>query len=103
MISRDYLDVKSDPDIVFSFLANLSDQGLKIKSKDFTSRQILFSTGMSLFSWGENIEVTVQKTTGGSRVLFRGQGKFQLNITANPKGTIGQIVSRLRERFEIIF
>lgn len=102
MIARDYLDLKSDPDIVFSFLANLSDQGLRIKSKDPTSRQIFFSTGMSLFSWGESIEVTIQQTSGGSRVLFRGQGKFQLNVTTDPKGRIGQIVSKLKERFEII-
>lgn len=102
MISRDYLDVKADPDVVFSFLVNLSGQGLKITKKDPLSRQIFFSTGMSLFSWGESVEVTIQHATGGARILFRGQGKFQLNITANPKGPIGQIASKLKESFEII-
>ena len=102
MTERDYLDVKSDPDTVFSFLADLSDPTFKIKSKDPSSRQIFFSTGVSLFSWGENIEVTVLRITGGSRVLVRGQGKFQLNLTANPRDPIDQIVSKLKERFEII-
>ena len=102
MISRDYLDVKADPDVVFLFLANISEQGLGIKNKDPISRQVFFTTGMSLFSWGESVEVTVQQGNEGSRILFRGQGRFQLNITASPKGPIGQIVAKLKERFEII-
>jgi hypothetical protein len=102
VIARDYLDVRADPNVVFSYLANINEKGLKVTNKNPVSRQVFFSTGVSLFSWGESIEITVQQIEGGSRVLFRGQGKLPFNITANPKGPIGLIVNKLRTQFEMI-
>ncbi|MEM0136420.1 MAG: hypothetical protein QXU18_14535 [Thermoplasmatales archaeon] len=87
--TRDTMLIDASPDAVFSFLGGLRLDGVKVSKTVKEYRMVVFTTGMSLFSFGESLEVTVQPKDKGSLVVFRAQGKVPWNITANPK-RIGQ-------------
>ena len=99
MVVREFIEINASPDEVYGFLANLNLNGLKVSRKFASIRTIVISSGLSLFSWGENIEISVQSSQSGSLVILKGQGKIQFNITSNPKALSQRIKDVLRGRF----
>ena len=85
-------------DQVFNGLLRvLPQQGFKIKEQDKNLGRLLVSSGMSLFSFGENIDISVEDVDGystrlelhsslkvqGSRMaIFTGEGRNTKNINA---------------------
>ena len=88
MVTRDTKLIDATPDEVFSFLSGLRLDRVKVSKTVKEYRMIVFTTGLSLLSFGESLEVTVQPKDKGSLVVFRSQGKVPWNITADPKGVV---------------
>ena len=99
MVIRESVEIKASPEEVYSFLVGLSLNGLKVSRKIPEMKTVIISSGLSLFSWGESIEVSVQSSQTGSLVILRAQGKFQLNITADPKALSQRVKDALKGRF----
>lgn len=96
---RESVEIKAPPEEVYSFLASLSFSGLKVSRKIPEMKTVIISSGLSLFSWGESIEAAVQASQTESLVVLRAQGKFQLNITADPKSLSQRVKDALKGRF----
>ncbi|AKA48292.1 hypothetical protein IX51_03340 [uncultured archaeon] len=99
MVVRESVEIKAPPEEVYSFLASLSLNGLKVSRKIPEMKTVIISSGLSLFSWGESIEASVQSSQAGSLVILRAQGKSQLNITADPKALSQRVKDALKGRF----
>ena len=99
MVVRESVEIKASPEEVYSFLANLNLSGLKVTRKIPETKTVVISSGVSLFSWGESIEVSLQSSQSGSLAVLRAQGKIQLNITADPKALSQRIKDALKGRF----
>jgi hypothetical protein len=99
MVVRESVEIRASPEEVYSFLASLDLSGLKVSRKIPEMKTVVISSGLSLFSWGESIEASVQSSQFGSLVILRAQGKFQLNITADPKGLSQRVKDALKGRF----
>ncbi len=99
MVVRESLEIKASPEEVYSFLENLTLNGLKVSRKIPEIKTVIISSGLSLFSWGESIEISVQASQAGTLVLLRAQPKFQLNITADPKALSQRVKDALKGRF----
>lgn len=57
-------------DNVFANLLDvLDDLGMSVKSKDKVIGRVTASTGMSLFSWGENLTIVLQREGEGSTIV----------------------------------
>ena len=64
---------------VFEEVKNaLNDCKFKIKEIDEKSGRIKASSGASIWSWGERVEVLVSKTGGGTKVDVYSRAKAQL-------------------------
>ncbi|OWP57519.1 MAG: hypothetical protein B2I17_00020 [Thermoplasmatales archaeon B_DKE] len=99
MVVRDSLEIKAPPEEVYSFLVSLSLNRLKVSRKIPEIKTVIFSSGMSLFSWGESVEASVQASQTGSLVVLRAQAKFQLNITAHPESLSRRVKDALKGEF----
>ena len=99
MVVRESVEIKALPEEVYSFLADLSLNGLKVSRRIPEMKIVIISSGLSLFSWGESIEASVQSSQTGSLVILRAQGKFQLNVTADPKALTQRVKDALKGRF----
>ncbi len=99
MVVRESVEIKASPEEVYSFLASLNLSGLKVSRKIPEMKTVVITSGLSFFSWGESIEVFVQSSQSGSLVILRAQGKFQLNITADPKALSQRVKDALKGRF----
>lgn len=62
-----------------------SERKFRIQRIDNTNRRIILKTGMSLFSYGEIIEVIVNPQNNGSLVYISSKPKAWFNITADKK------------------
>ena len=99
MVVMESVEIKAAPEEVYNFLATLSLNGLKVSHKIPEMKTVTISSEVSLFSWGETIEASVQPSQTGSLVILRAQAKFQLNITADPKALTQRVKDALKERF----
>ncbi len=99
-VIRDTMMIKASPDEVFSFLSGLRLDGAKVSKTIKEYRMVVFTTGLSLFSFGENLEVTVQPRDSDTLVVFRSQGKVTWNITADPRGIVQRIQDSLNAKFQ---
>lgn len=99
MVTRDIIVINAAPDEVFSYLSSLSLDGIKISKKVKEYRMVIFTTGLSLFSFGESLEVIVQSEGVNSLVVFRAQGKVPWNITTDPRNIVQRVRDSLKEKF----
>ena len=98
-VTRDTMEINAAADEVFSYLSVLRLGGVKVTETVKEYRMVVFTTGLSLFSFGESLEVTVQPKDKGSLVIFRSQGKVPWNITDDPKGVVQRIQDALIANF----
>jgi|SRR5437870_1278668 len=67
-------------------VAILGPAGFAVKSQDRVIGRIVASTGVSGFSWGENLAIQVQRLSENSTdVLIQSNLKVGLNLTASAK------------------
>ncbi|MCL4447755.1 MAG: hypothetical protein M1163_05130 [Candidatus Thermoplasmatota archaeon] len=112
MNPENYVDLNANPDEVFSLLTGIFERGyllssliggdVKVMFKDSALREITFSTGFSISSWGEDVEVKVEEIPEGSRVIFSGRTKFPFKITGDPERPIDVIIDKLKKNFEVL-
>jgi len=93
--TRKYSD---DADVIFEKLKTLSRRaGFQVDRIDETNRRLNLSTGMSLLSYGENVEVIVNREKDGSKVFVSSKPKVFFNITANPKRNVQRVFEALEK------
>ena len=83
------------PKMIFDKLKKIcSESGFNLDSVEETNKRLKLSSGLSLFSYGENIEVVINRDKdGGSCVHINSKPKIWFNITAegNNKRNVQQI------------
>jgi hypothetical protein len=89
-------------DQVLDFLAGGAGLPYRVQRARGSPSTLVFSTGMSAFSWGEKIEVTVVEQGTGSTVTFRGSRVFTLNVTSNPRTPVEKILHALQAKFGLL-
>ena len=91
---------RTNPESVFEKLKRMSSEaGFNVDKVDETNRRLILSTGMSLLSYGEDVEVRVSREKdGGSLVYVSSKPKIWFNITA--EGNARRNVQRLFETLE---
>lgn len=71
-------------DLFSSALSALKAEGFKVRHLDRTIGRISASTGMSLFSWGENLTLTIEPDGDGGAVLgIESSLKVGVNLAGN--------------------
>jgi len=60
---------------------------------------VTLRTGVSAFSWGETVEVSVVGQPSGCEILFRSVRVHPLNPTANPKAATVRVAQSIGDRF----
>ena len=88
----------ANPDKTFETLQDVIHESYRVKRIDNQVRTIEFSSGMSLFSFGENYDVIVASHGEGSIVKLRAKSKIKWNATANNKNSVKQIFDSLDEK-----
>jgi len=84
---------------VFEEVKNaISDCGFKIKEADETSGKIKASASISIWSWGENIDILISKTSEGTRVDAYSGAKLQLVDWGKSRKNITRIFTALNRR-----
>lgn len=74
-----------DADVIFEKLKKLiRKSGFQMDKVDETNRRLILSTGVSLLSYGESVEVIVNREKDGSVVYVNSKPKAWFNITAQP-------------------
>ncbi len=69
-------------DVFDAVVAVIPTIGFKLKSQDRVIGRITASTGMSLFSWGENLTIVVEKVEDRSTLVAIGSAlKVSINVT----------------------
>jgi len=88
-----------DADVIFEKLKRVSKKaGFEIDRIDEPNRRLNLSTGLSLLSYGENVEVIVNREKeGGSKVYVSSSPKVFFNITANTKRNVQRVFEALEE------
>ena len=76
------LQVPYSPDDTFNALKTAMEKLPKVKvdSASPTTRTIAAEIGMSLWSWGENISISVVPVEGGSGVTVNSSSKVRTNV-----------------------
>lgn len=92
---RTYLQ---EPDEVFSILLDILNENYDVKDIDESMRIVEVSTGMSLFSFGENFEILVTSGDTGSVVRVKGKSKIKWNMTSDIEKKVNEIFEFLDER-----
>ena len=98
-MSEEARKYSEDADIIFEKLKKLSrEAGFQTDRIDETNRRLFLSTGLSLLSYGENVEVIVNREReGGSKVFVSSKPKVFFNITANTKRNVQRIFEALEK------
>ncbi|MEP0825800.1 MAG: hypothetical protein HRF40_09960 [Nitrososphaera sp.] len=94
--SREYA---VSPDRLFEILQeSLPHAGFKIRKIEKEIRRIELSTGMSLFSFGESLEVIVSANGTGSVLYVKSKAKIAWNISADTQGKVDTLFGIIKER-----
>lgn len=98
-MSEEVRKYKAEPEKIFENLKKLSsDSEFNVDKVDEVNQRLKLSTGLSLFSYGEEVEVLVNREIdGGARVYVNSKPKIWFNVTA--EGNNKRNVQRI---FEII-
>ncbi len=87
---------------VFTVLKRVcKDRPFRIERIDEKLRRIRLTTGMSLLSWGESLDVIVYPQPEGCLVHVEGGAKLPINVTANPDRHIEEIFQRLKRALDL--
>jgi len=78
----------------------LSDCNFSIKESNIDSGTIKANVKMSIWSWGENIEIFISKTSVGTKVTFSSSAKAQLFDWGKSKRNINNFFEKLSKRLE---
>lgn len=85
-MSEEKRKYSEDADVIFEKLKELiGKSGFQMDKVDETNRRLILSTGVSLLSYGESVEVIVNREKNGSVVYVSSKPKAWFNITAQPK------------------
>lgn len=84
-----------DPDKVFEILLEILKKNFNIKRFEQSVRTVEVSTGMSLFSFGENFDIIVASHNNGSIVRVRANSKVKWNVTSD-------VVNKAKKIFELL-
>jgi len=97
-MSEETRKYSEDADVIFEKLKKLSRKaGFQIDRIEETNRRLNLSTGMSLLSYGENVEVIVNREKDGSKVFVSSKPKMFFNITANTKRNVRRVFEALEK------
>lgn len=88
-----------NPDKVFKALLNILKEHFDVKRVEEYVRTVEVSSGMSLFSFGENLEIIVSNHDNGSIVRVKAKSKVRWNITSDIEEKANQIFELLDEQF----
>ena len=84
-----------DPDKVFGVLLVILEKNFDIKRIEQSVRTIEVSTGMSLFSFGENFDIIVASHNNGSIVRVKAKSKVKWNVTSDVENKAAKIFKLL--------
>ena len=88
------------PDELFQGLIDaVQEAGLNISKIEKPIRRIEVSTGISLFSFGENCEIIVSDDNNESIVYVRAKPKIAWNVTAQLDGKVKKVFQILDSKF----
>ena len=96
---RAELRCNAPADQVLDFLAGGAGLPYRVQRARGSPSTLVFRTGMSAFSWGERVEVTVVGQGKGSTVIFHGSRVYTLNVTSNPRTVVEKILVALQAKF----
>lgn len=98
------LQVPYSPDDTFNALKAAMEKLPKVKvdSASPTTRTVAAEIGVSLWSWGENISISVVPVEGGSGVTVKSSSKVRANVLNGGKNAknIAEIVDALSKELE---
>lgn len=98
------LQVPYSPDDTFNALKAAMEKLPKVKVDSAlpTTRTVAAEIGMSLWSWGENISISVVPVEGGSGVTVKSSSKVRANVLNGGKNAknIAKIVDALSKELE---
>lgn len=86
-------------DEVLRFLDAGAGIGLKARRAPGASATVILTTGMSAWSWGERVEVSVVVQQSGCEVLFRGSPVLSVNVTASPRKAVDRVLYAINSKF----
>lgn len=99
-MSEETRKYSEDADVIFKKLKRISrEAGFQIDRIDETNRRLFLSTGLSLFSYGENVEIIVSREREGSKVFVSSKPKVFFNITANTRRNVQRVFEALEKEF----
>lgn len=98
-IARSEFTSKADAVDVYRYLLSGAGLGYQVSPARGSPDTLVFSTGMSAFSWGERIEVSVVSQSKGCKILFRGSRVLIVNLTSNPRTPVEKIAVALAAKF----
>ena len=90
----------NNPDEVFKVLLNILNEYYDIKRADEAIRMVEVSSGMSLFSFGENFEIIVASQNNGSIVSVKTKSRVRWNVTSNVEEKAERIFELLEENLD---
>lgn len=90
----------NNPDEVFKVLLNILNECYDVKRVDEAIRMVEVSSGMSLFSFGENFEIIVASQNDGSIVSVKTKSRVRWNVTSNVEEKAEQIFELLEENLD---
>lgn len=74
-----------------------SNIGYSVTKSDPTVRRLKVSTGMSLFSYGEELEVVVSPKNQSQSVLYiEAKPRAWFNVTSNPSGAVTNLLEKVK-------
>lgn len=98
------IQVPYSPDDTFNALKAAMEKLPKVKvdSASPATRTVAAEIGMSLWSWGENISISVVPVEGGSGVTVNSSSKVRTNVLNGGKNAknIAEIVDALSKELE---
>lgn len=90
----------NNPDEIFKVLLNILNEYYDVKRTDEAIRMVEVSSGMSLFSFGENFEIIVASQNDGSIVSVKTKSRVRWNVTSNVGKKAEQIFELLEENLD---
>lgn len=98
---REIIPCPAPPQEVFEFLASSGSAGLSVQTADQQTLRIVFRSGMSFLSWGEEVEATIVPAGDGCRVVLDGRSLHPFNPTADVAGRVRELSRLVTERFGV--
>jgi len=71
--------------------------GMKITKSDKTRGYFQINSGISLFSWGENLEITLKDSLGGTIISISSSNKIILDLYGKNKRNIELLYQNISE------